>query len=223
MNNRNIIIVLIIIAIIGIGIAGGGEILKVTETKDLTINLTPTKTTEISSGIAIKDLNEMKYKTYCDGNNCTITLDKNGLFNNRTISLKLDQNCLDWNARICLSYYPTYCVEMEQRPKIVCLIEPKPDEVCKEYALPLGCTDFDSKLGVCLKWDKELTCLKYNTPDCNKWSTPNCLNWTKWTKTEFVQMAIEKEIDFVSSVYARRKQASTKIDDMNGVVIVKGN
>jgi hypothetical protein len=216
------------VILFGVLVIGGGEYGKVTEKKDIEIVFEPDKS---PSSALMKDFNGINYSVLCDDNNknCVLTLNKNNVFSNREVAFSLTQNCLDWNKSFCLSYSETTCLEMEVRPTVKCLkfgeqspIELPPSELpCIEYEQPIGCTEFDTNIGVCNKWDKELSCLKWSTPDCNSWSTPTCLTWTKYSKEDFTKIAIAKELEFISGINVLRDSRNVPVNDFEGKIFVK--
>lgn len=210
-----------------------------TTIKDIQIDLS----TEKSKGTILNDYNNLDYSVKCDTNtSCELTLNKliydnnkcvkeagnltcgkaviGSVFNNKKVVFSVEQTCLDWN-KYCSKYSVPECLEWEVRPLPVCLKWEDEKKInCLEWEVPKGCKEFDYKLGVCLKWEEELKCLKYSIPECLEYDE-NCLKWTSFSKEDFIEQALTKEVKKVISVSQARKDTNTLINDYEGKVLIK--
>jgi hypothetical protein len=217
--NKILLIGVLLIAMVGAGIAGGA-LQTLTASQDIAITYNPIKLGDSFTPTEMKDFNNIKYEV--KGN--TIILNKKDVFQNHEITFSTDQNCLNYSNINCIKESEPVCLEMEVYPEPVCLKLENPEDEkssCIDWEAPKGCIDFDSKIGVCMKWEKELSCLKWETPTCLEYSTPTCTKWTNYDLNYFVKQAIQKEIEFVKGVQIQRSIATIRPTDMNGKVLIK--
>jgi hypothetical protein len=221
------------ILLMGIVINGGETIINTLTIKDIDITY-PTIKDDVSNYTKpqMMNFNDVKYEVR--GN--TIILNKKNLFQNREVPLIEEQTCTTWNAETCkefsqaecLSWSEPSCVLWEERKPIQCLKIENPEmpfdlekNPCLEWEQPKDCLEFDAKIGECLKWETEMPCLEYSKPECTEYSIPQCLSWnpktcstwTKYTREDFIQMAIKKEIEMIKGIQIAR--ANKVITDIN--------
>lgn len=202
-----------------LGISAGGMLGGTT-----TSNINLTYPTEKGAGTFTKtemmDFNNVKYEVR--GN--TIILNKKDLFQNREITFSETQTCLDYNEPTCIEWNPQDCLEYETRKPIVCLKLENPEDEksnCIEWEQPKDCIDWDAKTGTCLKYENELSCLKWSELTCKTMSERTCINWTKFTREDFIAQRIKQEIEFVKGIQIARANKTVQQVDINGKVVIK--
>ena len=194
-----------------------GEPKTITE-KDIEITYPANKDVNNTfSKTEMLDFNDIKYEI--KGN--TIILNKEGLFQNREIVFSEEQTCLGYTEPTCTEYSVVECLEYETRQPIECSNwESEMQEVCLEWTQPKDCIEFDSKTGVCSKYEAELACLRESEAKCLSMSERACNSWTETTRDEFIQARIKQEIEFVKGVQANRAlRTQTSVEEMGKVII----
>jgi len=214
------------ILLMGVVIGGGGVIVNGLTSKNVELTYPATKSpTETFTKTQMLDFNDVKYEIKEN----TIILNKKNLFQNREVKLIEEQTCLDYN-RDCTEWSVAECLEYAPRPTIECLElqNPKqPLDIEKNPCLKwedwkrLGCLEFDEKKGECLKWEREADCLTWSEIKCLKFGEKYCVNWTKYTKDDFVQQAIKKEIEFVKGIQIARANRTPTDVNQSGKLVIK--
>ena len=188
-------------------VIGGGQLIQGLSAKNVELIYPEAKSpTESFTRTQMLDFNDVKYEVKGD----IIVLNKKDLFQNREVLLIQEQTCLTWTEPICSIW--------EERKPINCLKRENPEDeksACIEWEdyKAVGCMEFDSKLGECLKWEKELECLDFNEITCKTWTT--------FTKNDFIKQAIQKEIEFVKGVQISRAERLLVDVNANGKIIIK--
>jgi len=236
------IVLIMIICFIGVsfvisagglnGGAGGVKDLNVS-TKDVELVYEAIKSAGGFSLDEMKDFNQIKYEVV--GNK--IILNKKGVFYNREVLLEEKQTCLDYNEPSCIKWgeeVKPECLRPEVRPEVVCLKrerleepvkiiydEMPKDNPCIEWEMPKDCVDWDAKLGLCYKYEKELQCFQWTETPCLEMSERKCVSETKFSRDDFIQMAIKKEIESVKGIIIERGNRTMTQVDTNGRLIIK--
>jgi len=223
MFDRKYIFFGLIVLMIGIVISAGGiETLLEEKTKDIDLDIT---VEEKSSGFDdvlteafLKDENyPLTYKIDCLEKTCIVTLNREGLFNNRQIEINVEKKCLNYSTPICLdSYTDTWTEE-------VCTKEDKTENYCIKYSTEKDmeemCIDYYYNQG-CLEW-KTIT---HEEEICTNFTEAVCLEYSVVDKDALIKQAIVKELNRYVEVFNQRNQIKTEKSDTNtisGKVIIK--
>jgi hypothetical protein len=209
------------ILIMSLVVGAGSGILSQLTAKNIDLTYPETKSEgKLFAKSEMMNFDNVKYEV--KGN--TIILNKPGLFQNREIAFSEEQTCLIWIEPSCIEFNPTECLEMDVRKPINCSkLENQEDEksACIKWDIPKDCIEFDDKLGVCNKYETELSCLKQSEPTCKTMSERICSNWSKITRDEFIQQAIKQEIEFVKGVQNQRANRNQVDLNATGKVLIK--
>ena len=190
------------LAILMIGIvisAGGIETLLEEKTKDIDLDITAEEKSsgfdDVLTEAFLKDENyPLTYKIDCLEKTCTVTLNREGLFNNRQIEINVEKKCLNYSTPICLDSY----------------IDTWTEEVCTKENVD----------GDCLEW-KTIT---HEEEICTNFTEAVCLEYSVVDKDALIKQAIVKELNRYVEVYNQRNQIKTEKSDTNtvsGKVIIK--
>jgi hypothetical protein len=86
-------------------------------------------------------------------------------------------------------------------------------ESCKEYEKICIKQNYKEEIAFCEKYEETKYCL---FP-----LEKICIKWTAFTKTDFIKMAIQKELEFIKSVQNQRANKTITQVDTNGKVSIK--
>ena len=214
MMNKILLIGILLIAMIGISIAGEGISQLMAKNIEITYSKDKSPTTLTTADMI--DFNGVNYEV--KGN--TITLNKQDVFNNRTITFTEEQTCLALKEPTCLKMLEPICSKFEPRPKSTCLKYAERD-FCEEWEKIEGCKEFNPKEGTCTTWENKPKCLTWTKPICEKMNESTCSSWTNHPKEYFIKQAIQKEIEFVKSVQIEKAKMVVADTNAFGKVIIK--